>query len=55
MSPISILMFGTIIIVLAIATALLIHHRRKASNRHPMDNVRERNIDEIQRGVPPER
>lgn len=54
-TPIALLMFGTLIVVLAIGTALLIHHLRKRSNRHPMDGVRERNIDEMKRGVPPER
>lgn len=52
---VSSLMFFTLIIVLLLVVALLVHHLRKRSNRHPMEGVRERNLDEMQRGKPPER
>lgn len=49
------LMFLTLGIVLAIGIVVFWRFMRKPANRHPMANQRERNIDEIQRGVPPER
>ena len=52
---ISSLMFFTLIVVLALAAALAILFFRKRSNRHPMEGVRERNLDEMRRGKPPER
>ena len=51
-SPISLLMFGTLIAVLVIGTVLLLRHLRKPGNRHPMDGERERNVDEIRRNGP---
>lgn len=49
------LMFFTLIGVLVIAVVALLWFLRKRSNRHPMQGVRERNIDEIRDGKPPER
>ena len=49
------LMFVTLGIVFLIGIVVLVRFLRKPSNRHPMEGHRERNIDEIQRGVPPER
>lgn len=48
------LMFFTLGIVLLVGIVVLVRFMRKRSNRHPMDGHRERNIDEIRRGVPPE-
>lgn len=42
--PITLLMFGTLIAALAIVVALAVTFFRRRSNRHPMENVRERNI-----------
>ena len=52
---ISSLMFFTLIAVVVIVAAAAIHFFRKRSNRHPMDGVRERNLDEMRRGEPPRR
>ena len=49
------LMFFTLGAVVLIVAVLLVLHLRKRRNRHPMENVRERNIDEIRRGKQPER
>ena len=46
------LMFVTLAIVLAVAVVILMRFLRKPGNRHPMENQRERNIDEIRQGVP---
>ncbi|NIJ07021.1 uncharacterized membrane protein YuzA (DUF378 family) [Sphingomonas vulcanisoli] len=54
-TAVSTLVFATLGIALVIAIFLLIRFLRKPSHRHAMENQRERNIDEIQRGVPPER
>lgn len=51
-SPISLLMFGTLAIVVIVGIVLLLRHLRKPGNRHPMDGERERNIDEIRRDGP---
>lgn len=51
--PVSMLMFGTLAIVLILAIVLLLRFLRKGENRHPMSDVRERNIDEIREGRPP--
>ena len=48
------LMFVTLAIVLVIAAVLLVRFMRKPDNRHPLEGQRERNIDEMRRGVPPE-
>ena len=45
------LMLFTLVIVLVAALFALLHFLRKRSNRHPMEHQRERNIDEIRRGV----
>lgn len=45
--PISLLLFGTLIAVAAIALVLLIRFMSKRGNRHSMDGDRERNIQEI--------
>lgn len=50
--PISLLMFGTLAIGLVIVVVLALRFLRKPQNRHPMDGVRERNIDEIRRDAP---
>lgn len=52
--PVSVLMFGTLIVVIVLAIALLLHFMRKRGNRHPMAGERERNIDEIHRDSPAE-
>ncbi len=54
-SPITMLMFGTLIAVVVIGTILLLRHLRKPGNRHPMAGQRERNIDEIRRDGPTDR
>lgn len=51
-SPISLLMFGTLVVVVVIAAILLGRHLRKPGNRHPMEGERERNIQEIRRDGP---
>lgn len=51
-SPISLLMFGTLAIVVIVGIVLLLRLLRKPENRHPMDGQRERNIDEIRRDGP---
>lgn len=43
----------TMIAVFAVVLVSFLWFRRKRSNRHPMENVRERNIDEIRDGDPP--
>ena len=48
-------MFFTLIVVLALAVALAVNFFRKRRNRNPMEGVRERNLDEIRRGKPPEK
>ncbi len=53
--PVSLLMFGTFAIALILAVVVLLRFLRKPANRHPMSNVRERNIDEIREGRPPSR
>lgn len=45
--PVSLLMFGSLGIVLILAIVMLLRFLRKKENRHPMSDVRERNIDEI--------
>lgn len=50
MHPITLLLFATLIAVLALAVALYLHHMRKASNRHPMEGIEER---DIKAGEPP--
>lgn len=50
--PISLLMFGTLIVVVIVGVVLLLRHLRKPENRHPMAGERERNIDEIRREGP---
>jgi hypothetical protein len=45
--PISLLMFGTLVIALIIAVVMLLRFLRKPANRHPMAGERERNIGEI--------
>ncbi len=50
--PISMLMFGTLAVVVVIAAVLLVRFMRKRENRHPMEGERERNIDEIRRDGP---
>ncbi len=50
--PISLLMFGTLAVVIVIAAILLTRFMRKPENRHPMDGEREPNIDEIRRDGP---
>ena len=50
--PVSLLMFGTFAVVVVIAVFLLVRHLRKPGNRHPMEGVRERNIEEIRRDGP---
>ncbi len=45
--PISLLMFGSLLIPVIIAIVLLAAFLRKRRNRHPMEGQRERNIDEI--------
>ncbi len=47
--PISLLMFGSLLIALVLAIVLLAAFLRKRRNRHPMAGQRERNIDEIRR------
>lgn len=47
--PISLLMFGTLLVVVVIIAVLMIRFFRKRENRHPMEGKRERNIDEIRR------
>ena len=52
---ISSLMFftlGTVLVIVAVVAFLFLRKRR---NRHPMKDVRERNIGEIRSGKPPER
>lgn len=49
------LMFMTLGIALIVAVLALLWFRRKRGNRHPMDGVRERNIEEIRAGDPPRR
>lgn len=49
------LMFFTIGAIIVVALVLLLRFLRKRSNRHPMEGVRERNIDEIRAGTPPRR
>ncbi len=49
------LMYGTLGIVLIIGIVVFLRFWRKPANRHPMENQQERNIDQIRRGVPPER
>ena len=51
--PVSMLMFGTLAIVLVLAIVVLLRFLRRKENRHPMSDVRERNIDEIREGRPP--
>ena len=46
-------MFGTLGVVLLIGIVLILRFYRKRENRHPMAGQRERNTDEIRRGVPP--
>lgn len=48
------LMFVTLGIVFLIGVVLFIRHRSR-HGAHPMEHQRERNIDEIRRGKPPER
>lgn len=50
--PLSLLLFGTLIIVVIAAVVLLLRFLRKPGNRHPMDGQRERSIDEIRRDGP---
>ncbi|WP_374942196.1 hypothetical protein [Sphingomonas sp.] len=45
-------MFGTLIAVVVVGIIVLLRHLRKPGNRHPMENQRERNIDEIRRDGP---
>ena len=54
-SAVSPLMFVTFGIVLVLAIVILLRFMRKRSNRHPMENQRERNIDEIRNDKTPER
>lgn len=49
---ISVLMIGTLLIVLVIGIVLWTKFMAKPQNRHPMDGQRERNIDEIRRDAP---
>lgn len=49
---ISVLMFGTLLIVFLIAIVVLARFLAKPHNRHPMSGKRERNIDEIRRDGP---
>ena len=49
------LMMFTLIAVLAILLIAVVHFLRKRKNRHPMEGVQERNIDEIRAGEPPRR
>lgn len=51
-SPISLLMFGTLVAVVIVGLVLFLRHWRKPENRHPMEGKRERNIDEIRRDGP---
>ena len=51
--PVSLLMFGTLAIALILAVVILLRFLRKKGNRHPMSDVRERNIDEIREGRGP--
>ena len=46
------LMFVTLGIVLAVAVILLVRYHSR-NDSHPMRGKRDRNIDEIRRGVPP--
>ena len=46
-------MFVTLAIVFIGLAVLLARFLRKPENRHPMENRRERNTDEIGRGDPP--
>ena len=50
---ISTLMFATLVIAALIGAFVLVKFLRKPGNRHPMEDVRERNIGEIRRGEPP--
>lgn len=50
--PISMLMFGTLVVVVIIVAVLLGRFMSKRRNQHPMDGERERNIDEIRRDGP---
>lgn len=54
-TTVSSLMFFTLIAAAVLAIVMLLWFRRKRSNRHPMEGIRERNIDEIHAGKPPER
>ncbi len=47
------LMLYTLIVVLVLLVVALLWFRRKRSNRHPMEGIRERNMDEIKAGKPP--
>ena len=47
------LMIMTLVAAFVIAAVIFARFMRKRSNRHPMENQRERNMDEIKRGVPP--
>lgn len=47
------LMFMTLGVVFVIALVFFIWHMRKRSNRRPMEGIRERRQDEMERGVPP--
>lgn len=46
------LMFFTLIAALAIAVIALLWFLRKRSNRHPMEGIRERNMEEIRSSEP---
>ena len=54
-TAVPILMFVTLGIVFVIGVIVLLRFNRKPANRHPMADQRERNIDEIRSGTPPER
>lgn len=54
-SAVPTLMIATLVAALLIGGFVWARHMRKPENRHPMDGVRERNIDEIKRDAPAER
>ena len=51
-TPVSLLMYGTIGIVLILAIFMLLRFLRKPQNRHPMDGQPERSVDQIRREGP---
>lgn len=50
--PVSLLMFGTLVVAILIAVILFARFMRKRRNRHPMAGQPERNIDDIRREGP---